>query len=215
MAFPVSPTNGQQANINGITYTYSNVLTAWTVSTSVSNSFVSISVSGNVTSGNILNNGLVSATGNVSGNYFLGNGSQLTGIAASYGNANVVANLAALGSNPVSSAGNITGGNLLTGGLISATGNVTGNYILGNGAFLSGVITSVANINNGTSNVAIATANGNVTIGIGGTSNVAVFATTGEYITGLISATGNVTANYFIGDGSQLTTLSPFLLMGG
>jgi hypothetical protein len=30
-----------------------------------------------------------------------------------------------------------------------------GNYILGNGALLTGVITSVANINNGNSNVTI------------------------------------------------------------
>jgi hypothetical protein len=56
--------------------------------------------------------GVVSATGNISGNYFVGNGSQLTGIVSSYGNANVVANLAALGSNPVSTTGNITAGNL-------------------------------------------------------------------------------------------------------
>jgi hypothetical protein len=43
------------------------------------------------------------------------------------------------------------------------------------------------------------------------------------YINGAVSATGNVTGNYFIGNGSQLTgisssssgdTLSPFLLMG-
>ena len=67
MAFPTSPTNGQQANINGITYTYSNTLPAWTVSTSVSNTFVSISVSGNVNSGNILNTGLISTTGNITG----------------------------------------------------------------------------------------------------------------------------------------------------
>ena len=73
MAFPTSPTNGQQANINGITYTYSNTLPAWTVSTSVSNTFVSISVSGNVNSGNILNTGLISTTGNITG------GNMLTG----------------------------------------------------------------------------------------------------------------------------------------
>lgn len=82
MAFPTSPTNGQQANINGITYTYSSALTAWTVSTSVSNSFVSISVTGNVNSGNLLATGIASVTGNVSGAYFIGNGSQLTGISS-------------------------------------------------------------------------------------------------------------------------------------
>ena len=83
MAFPTSPTNGQQANINGITYTYSSTLTAWTVSTSVSNTFVSISVSANVNSGNVLATGLASVSGNVAGAYFIGNGSQLTGISGS------------------------------------------------------------------------------------------------------------------------------------
>jgi hypothetical protein len=47
----------------------------------------------------------------------VGNGSQLTGITSSYGNANVVANLAALGSNPVSTTGNITAGNIIAGNL--------------------------------------------------------------------------------------------------
>jgi hypothetical protein len=69
--------------------------------------------------------GNLSATGNITGSYILGNGSQLTGIAASYGNANVVANLAALGTNPV-----------------STTGNVTGGYILGNGSQLTGIAAS-------------------------------------------------------------------------
>jgi len=95
--------------------------------------------------------------------------------------------------------GNITGGNVLTGGLISATGNVTGNYILGNGVSLTGVITSVANINSGTSNVTVVSSGGNVTVGVGGTGNVAVFATTGEYVTGLLSVTGNITGGNVLG----------------
>jgi hypothetical protein len=101
----------------------------------------------------------------------------------------------------VSASGNITGGNVLTGGLISATGNVTGNYILGNGALLTGVITSVANINNGTSNVTVVSSGGNVTVGVGGTSNVAVFATSGEYVTGVVSASGNVTGGNLLTGG--------------
>ena len=99
---------------------------------------------------------------------------------------------------------NVTGGNLLTGGLISATGNVTGNYILGNGALLTGVITSVANINNGTSNVTVVSSGGNVTVGVGGTSNVAVFSTTGEYVTGVVSASGNITGGNVISGGVRV-----------
>jgi filamentous hemagglutinin len=138
--------------------------------------------------------GVVSATGNVAGNYLLGNGAFITGLPAGYSNADVAAYLPTYSGNLPS----------LT-GLVSTTGNVSGNYILGNGALLTGVITSVANINNGTSNITVVSSGGNISVGVGGTGNVAVFATTGEYITGELSATGNVTGNYFIGNGSQLT----------
>ena len=95
-------------------------------------------------------------------------------------------------------------------GAISAVGNITGNYILGNGALLTGVITSVANINNGTSNVTVVSSGGNITVGVGGTANVVQWATTGEYVTGVISASGNITtganilygANYISGTGN-------------
>jgi hypothetical protein len=188
MAFPVSPTNGQQANINGITYTYSNVLTAWTVSTSVSNTFVSINVSANVNSGNVLNSGIISSTGNVAGNFFIGNGSALTGIAASYGNANVVANLAALGSNPVSTTGNVNGGNLLTGGLVSATSTIT----------------SAANITGG--NIITAgsiTAAGNVT----GSSMSAT--------NGLLLTSNTVSANYTVASGYNALSVGPTTVSPG
>jgi hypothetical protein len=159
-------------------------------------------------SGNLPNlTGLVSTTGNIAGNYFIGNGSLLTGVTASGVDANALtgntlsanvlnSSLTSVGIlGNLSVAGNTTSGNLSTGGAISATGNITGNYILGNGASLTGVITSVANINLGTSNVTVVSSGGNVTVGIGGTSNVAVFATTGEYVTGLVSATGNITGS--------------------
>jgi len=91
----------------------------------------------------------------------------------------------------VSASGNVTGGNVLTAGQVSATGNVTGNYILGNGSQLTGI--DATSIQNGTSNVRVVSSGGNVSIGVGGTGNVAVFATTGEYINGLLSVSGNIT----------------------
>jgi hypothetical protein len=48
-------------------------------------------------------------SGNITADYFVGNGSQLTGLAASYGNANVVALLSSFGSNTISTTGNISG----------------------------------------------------------------------------------------------------------
>ena len=88
--------------------------------------------------------------------------------------------------------GNITGGNLLTSGLISATGNITGDYFLGNVFYANGITAS--KIYSGNSEVNVTASGGNVNVSIGGTSNVAVFADTGEYVTGIVSATGNVTA---------------------
>ena len=176
------------------------------------NSNVAVNANGNVTVGvtgtsnvsvftplGIEVTGLVSATGNIAGNYLLGNGALITGLPAGYSNADVAnylptytGNLISL-TGPVTTTSNVTGGNVLTSGLISATGNVAGNYILGNGALLTGVITSVANINNGTSNVTVVSSGGNITVGVDGTSNVVVFANTGAYVTGVVSASGNVT----------------------
>jgi hypothetical protein len=175
---------------------------------------------------------------------------------SSYGNANVVANLAALGSNPVSTTGNVTANNLIatttvntasfTGGSVSVTGNVTaaggtfgsgnisttgniqgGNFVgavtatsvsasgniaanpasffIGNGRQLTGIVASTTfPLANGTSNIN-APVNGNISINVGGTANVAVFAATGEFITGLISSTGNIVAsNVITGGGATL-----------
>jgi hypothetical protein len=163
--------------------------------------------------------------------YFVGNGSLLTGIVVSGGtaivngdsNVNVAANgIVTIG---ISGTGNVVTFDVVNTSFntsISASGNITGNYILGNGALLTGVVTSVSNISNGTSNVTVI-ANGNATIGIAG-NTAAVFANTGAYITGLVSATGNVkvgnvvtagsvtatgnvTGNYLFGNGSQLSNL--------
>jgi hypothetical protein len=106
-----------------------------------------------------------------------------------------------LSSGIVSATGNIVGANILTAGLISATGNITGNYILGNGALLTGVSTSSSNINNGNSNVTISAAAANITVSVSGIGNVVVFAPTGEYVTGLISASGSITGGNLLTGG--------------
>ena len=176
----------------------------------------SLSVTGTVQGGNILTSGIVSSTGNITGNYFIGNGSQLTGLPATYGNANVVANLAALGSNPV-----------------STTGNITGNYFIGNGSQLTGLPATYGN-SNVVANLAALGSNpvsttGNITGGnltTAGIANVATLAVTGSATVqgsisifssstslsatgnviggnlltgGLISATGNITGGNLSG----------------
>ena len=173
-----------------------------------------VSASGNIIGDNIRTSGLVSATGNV-----------IAGNLVTLGTANVAnvtaANISAgnITSGIISATGNISGpnitatvlqvaailsvtgntqsGNVLTTGQISATGNITGNYFLGDGSQLTNI--SLAKIANGTTQVNIPIASGNANITVGGTSNVAVFSTTGEYVTGLISASGNVTGGNLIG----------------
>ena len=115
-----------------------------------------LSTIGNITTanGSVNVNGAVSATGNVTGNFILGNGSLLTGLPATYGNANVAANLAAFGSNPISTTGNITAGRFFgdggglsnitvsTGTNISIAGNITAggfSNIAGNSLYNSGL----------------------------------------------------------------------------
>jgi hypothetical protein len=75
-----------------------------------------------------------SATGNVTGNYIFGNGSQLTGVSVS-------------GSSPVSTTGNVAGGNLIATGTVSASGNITANYFFGNGSQLTGLPATYGNSN--------------------------------------------------------------------
>jgi len=135
--------------------------------------------------GNVTVDTFVTATGNVTGNYFIGNGSQLTGIAASYGNANVVANLAALGSNPISTTGNITAGNILGGANVNATTH-TGTTVSVSGNITGGNILGGANVNATTHTGTTASLSGNVT--------------GGNILTGgLISSTGNITGGNILG----------------
>jgi sRNA-binding regulator protein Hfq len=196
---------------------------------------------GNITTGNL------SATGNITASYFLGNGSQLTGLPQSYTNANVTSLLAAFGSNTISTTGNITAGNV-------TTGNVTANFFLGNGSQLTGIVSSYGNANvaaylptytgnlgannvitTGTDNSlgklavtsgvqATSSLTGAITVagGIGvrgnvwcrgfvvgdATANVTINAISGNIsTTGSIVATGNITGGNILGNGATLTNV--------
>ena len=144
MAFPSTPTNGQIAVVGGIAYQYAITPNSWSRILSSANVITANTITVGTLTANTLNvNNSISATGNVTGNYFFGNGSQLTGITGSGG-------------------------------------------------------TSIAN---GTSNITIASSGGNATVNIGGTADVAVFAVTGEYVTGVVSASGNITGGNLLTGG--------------
>ena len=173
-----------------------------------------ISATGNLSAGNIttsiVNATVVSASGNITANYFVGNGSQLTGLPESYGNANVAAYLPTYTGNLVALTGNVI-----------TTANISANYVLGNGSQLTGLpelygnanveaylptytgnlvaltgnVITTANITGGNiSTAGIISASGNIT----STANIAA----GNISTGgLISATGTVTGGNIITSG--------------
>jgi hypothetical protein len=100
------------------------------------------------------------------------------------------------GTTGISASGNIQGANLVTAGNVTATGNVAGNYFIGNGAALTGIVASGgAAITNGSSNVSIGGAGANVTVGVAGVGNVAVFSSTDLTISGNLLPAGNVSKN--------------------
>lgn len=155
--------------------------------------------------------------------YYYGNGAFLTGISGgntNYSNANVAAYLPTYTGNlvsltgPVITTANVTGGNVRTAGTVSAAGNITGANVIA--ALHTGTTVSV------TGNIASANLNLSGNLSIAGNVNSALTVraniTGGNIITSgtvnatenistlsAVSALGNVTGNYFVGNGSQLT----------
>jgi len=111
--------------------------TTFTVTSTGANSTGYITATGNVTGGNLITDGLISAgttitaTGNIlGGNLVTANQVVATG--------NILGgNLVT--ANQVVATGNILGGNLVTANQVVALGNITGDNILGNGAGLTGI----------------------------------------------------------------------------
>jgi len=144
--------------------------------------------------GNIKTVGSISTTGNITAGYYIGNGSQLTGLPLIYGNSNVANFL------PVFT-GNIKGN------FITATGNIHGNIVVGNYIYGDGSNISNISANFGNANVAnyLPTYTGNLTANnittTGYVSAVGVVRGNNFNTSGVITATGNIsTASYFIGN---------------
>jgi len=94
------------------------------------------------------------------------------------------------------SSGNVTIGSGGTANVLLVTPTdvvITGNLTVSGNATLSGNILG-DRIQNGTTTIDIQSVNGNANISVTGTSNVAVFANTGVYVSGIVSATGNITS---------------------
>lgn len=110
----------------------------------------------------------------------------------------------------VKASANLTTPNIgaATGTSLSVTGNITGNYIFGNGSQLTGVNVSTNSISNGTSNVVIATTNGNVNIHTAGQDTVEV--SPGELtVYGVFSNPKTISSNVVIGPNINSMLIGP------
>ena len=178
--------NGGAGNITSNNITATGVVQGATISATGLVQGATVSAIGNVIGGNIIfGTGIVSGTGNIFAT-------------------NITATSVVKGTT-VSATSNVIGGNLLTSGIVSSTGNINGNYLNANIFYATGY--SASKIYNGTSQANIPVASGNIVFAVAG-NTVQTLAPAGQYVVGVVSATGNITAPYFIGNGSQLSSLT-------
>jgi hypothetical protein len=183
----------------------------------------------NVSGGNILTSGQISAAGNItsgSGSYFIGDGSLLTGITTSYGNANVSNFLAnGFGSNTITTTGNITAGNVIApdvytsnitgaaGQNVTVTAEGTGDIHLDADSIRIGDNNTDATIvTHGTGNLILRThegsaVEGNITVVNGVNGNIQLNPNgTGVITTTVISASGNITGANLVATANLTST---------
>jgi hypothetical protein len=187
-----------QSNVGGTLFDVARALGA-SGTFAVSNAATvgtTLSVTGNITGANLNTGAQVVAVGNVTG-----------------GN---IISVGAINGVTLSTTGNVNAGNLRTEGLVSVAGNITsagnvaGTFFIGNGSQLEGLSlgVTVTKFSNGTTEGNVGESGGNINFNVAGTSNVAVFTTTGGVFTGITTpsiaksgtnAVGNIgsASNYF------------------
>jgi hypothetical protein len=198
LSFPTSPSPNQTYTFGTKTWVWNGV--AWQLQTSgainnvpIGNSIPSTGAFTNLSAANIAGN-YVSVVGNIQGGNVQGGNVVLTG-------------------NTIGGPSNLT----LTSSNVTFAGNV---YVEGNTTFISSnSITTNSLLIQLANNATLGAAANNAGITVGANSNV--FAsllyndTTKNWISSIgLSVVGNVSANYFIGNGSQLTNINASNIVG-
>jgi hypothetical protein len=210
------------ANIANVAYAVdgSNITGTTLASGVVTSSLTTVGTLGNLTvTGNITSTSGTILAGNIgnSATILRGDGANITGVTASaidagnltgqtlssnviYSSLTSVGTLTALTVNGPTDLGAV--------GNVKITGGTDGQYLQtdGTGNLVWDTV-ELSNIHNGTSIVNIASSNGNITADVAG-STIITIATTGLTVTGVIEATGNITAanlisnNFVIANGT-------------
>ena len=92
---------------------------------------------------------------------------------------------------------------------VSVSGNVTGNYFFGNGSQLTGINATSSQISNGTSNVAIVAANGNVQVAVAAVANSVVMGAGSLFVQGPISTPKTINTIALVPNEVNAVMISP------
>jgi hypothetical protein len=171
--------------------------------------------------GNMSASGQVNVLGNVTADYFIGNGALLTGILTDLpdiANVDIRGNVTgtyAILENIDAAFGNVgdvemSGGNMSVSGQVNVAGNVVANCFIGNGALLTGVVLTPPAIANADirGNVIGAYANVHNVVAMYGNVGNVMISGGNVSVSGQVNVLGNVAANCFIGNGTLLTDLT-------
>ena len=157
-----------------------------------------VSVTGNVTGGNLVTSGKVSATGNIDSAANIYGANILTGGVMSAA-ANVTGGNVITGG-LITAAGNVQAGNLMTGGVMSATGNVNGA-----GGTFTGNITAANFLGNISGNVTAAGSNTQILFNDDGITN-ATAGLTFNKTSNVLTVTGNISGGNLVTAGQTSAT---------
>ena len=95
---------------------------------------------------------------------------------------------------------------------LSVSGNVTGNYFIGNGSQLTGINATSSQISNGTSNVAIVAANGNVQVAVAAVANSVVMGAGSLFVQGPISTPKTISTLALVPNEVNAVMISPLTI---
>jgi hypothetical protein len=95
---------------------------------------------------------------------------------------------------------------------VSVSGNVTGDYFIGNGSQLTGINVTSSQISNGTSNVAIVAANGNVQVAVATVANSVVMGAGSLFVQGPISTPKTINTLALVPNEVNAVMISPLTI---
>lgn len=133
MSFPISPTNGQQAIVNGIVYNYNSSKGAWVKSTTTAPT---------LTTGNIIITSNVASTSTGSGAIVVNGGIGVNGSIFLNNTGDISANIGAFQAYANTKIGTNTNGNLFVSAATTSTSTTTGALVVAGGLGVAGNIFS-------------------------------------------------------------------------